>query len=261
MKTISYYHPGAILVFLVAIASTALAFHSNTATKAPTKSRSTPSRPRRKTKPLQYRDDASPHTTAIEHGRWRKLVDVSSRFPSRCSTTTIKSTRESSMSSEAQETVDTYLEFLDRRYSRLHADDNSKKKKKRKTASTTSRQPTDGATHSEGIAVSQDRGALYVLGVAGLASEKLLRTMYRRSIPEESTATTVSAAGATNPTAFALTTLARASTVLARLVLRISGGQRAVVRTIAMASALAMLARSLFQIVVTNGLSYDQFLQ
>jgi len=88
-----------------------------------------------------------------------------------------------------QENVDAYLEFLDRRYRRLHSDDeeeaitqsDSLAPKKGKsfsamdwlTSGGKNSDRTDSATSEQQQQQQQD--ALYVLGVAGLASEKLLQ--------------------------------------------------------------------------------------
>jgi len=88
---------------------------------------------------------------------------------------------------EEQENVDAYLEFLDRRYRRLHSDDekeantqsDSLASKKGKsfsamdwlTSGGKNSDKTDSATSQQ----QQQQDALYVLGVAGLASQKLLQ--------------------------------------------------------------------------------------
>jgi hypothetical protein len=87
---------------------------------------------------------------------------------------------------EEQENVDAYLEFLDRRYRRLHSDD--EKEANNHSASPASKGKsfsamewlTSGGKNSEknDPATSQQQqqqDALYVLGVAGLASQKLLQ--------------------------------------------------------------------------------------
>ena len=69
---------------------------------------------------LQFSDDSS-SDTAIESKWWRKLFTASSQSPSGMTRNT--SIPDSSSESEEQDNVDAYLEFLDRRYRRLHSDD------------------------------------------------------------------------------------------------------------------------------------------
>jgi hypothetical protein len=73
-----------------------------------------------------------------------------------------------------QDVVDEYLKFLDRRYRRLHSDEKGEENAKPFSAVEWLLQ--DSPNHSE-VVVSQQQqeDALYVLGVAGLASEKLLQ--------------------------------------------------------------------------------------
>jgi len=87
-----------------------------------------------------------------------------------------------------QENVDAYLEFLDRRYRRLHCDDREEEesKVKQKDASNSNNLKTfsamdwltNGGKNNANVVSStreQQEDALYVLGVAGLASQKLLQ--------------------------------------------------------------------------------------
>jgi hypothetical protein len=87
-----------------------------------------------------------------------------------------------------QETVDAYLEFLDRRYRRLHSDEEATRKRKLQaeaTATSSSKSVSFSAmdwlvnggsqTSNAQLELQQQEDALYVLGVAGLASQKLLQ--------------------------------------------------------------------------------------
>jgi hypothetical protein len=80
-----------------------------------------------------------------------------------------------------QDVVDEYLEFLDRRYRRLHSDEKEEENVKPFSAVNWLRQ---GSPKLSEVIVSpqQQEDALYVLGVAGLASEKLLQ---KHSLPVE----------------------------------------------------------------------------
>lgn len=91
-----------------------------------------------------------------------------------------------------QENVDAYLEFLDRRYKRLHSDEKEERAKakqqdsKRKSFSAMD-WLTNGGKDNADIVTStreQQEDALYVLGVAGLASQKLLQ---KHHLPSTST--------------------------------------------------------------------------
>jgi len=125
---------------------------------------------------LQFSDNASPDTT-IESSWWRKLFSSTSPSP--------KTTTSSSNAIEEQENVDKYLEFLDRRYRRLHADDEKEQKAQAKQSDSQVSKPfsaldwlTNGGsinTEVETTTREQQQDALYVLGVAGLASQKLLQ--------------------------------------------------------------------------------------
>lgn len=97
---------------------------------------------------------------------------------------TSSSTDASLSESEEQENVDAYLEFLDRRYRRLHSDDEIEEKqqaslvsKKGKPFSAMEWLTSGGNTKAniETTTGEQQADALYVLGVAGLASQKLLQ--------------------------------------------------------------------------------------
>lgn len=101
------------------------------------------------------------------------------------SPTITSSSSDASLSeSEEQENVDAYLEFLDRRYRRLHSDDEIEEKqqaslvsKKGKPFSAMEWLTSGGNTKAniETTTGEQQADALYVLGVAGLASQKLLQ--------------------------------------------------------------------------------------
>jgi len=136
---------------------------------------------------LQFSDNASSNTT-IESSWWRKLFTAYSPSPNRSSTITSSSDRSSLSESEEQENVDAYLEFLNSRYRRLHCDDgkeenaqliqhDSSASKKGKPFSAMD-WLTNGGNNSANVVTStreQQADALYVLGVAGLASQKLLQ--------------------------------------------------------------------------------------
>lgn len=128
---------------------------------------------------LQFCDNASSKTT-IESGWWRKLFTTS--------TVTSSSPDRPIMSeSEEQDNVDAYLEFLDKRYRRLHCDDTKDDKsssqqrlgsKKSKSFSAIDWLTAGGNDNTNAVTTSQEQqeeDALYVLGVAGLASQKLLQ--------------------------------------------------------------------------------------
>jgi len=93
---------------------------------------------------------------------------------------------------EEQENVDAYLEFLDRRYRRLHCDDreeenlkvtqrDSSRSNMGKTFSAMDWLVNGGKSNANEVSSSreQQEDALYVLGVAGLASQKLLQKHHR----------------------------------------------------------------------------------
>jgi len=97
------------------------------------------------------------------------------------------STKTSSKPETQQESVDAYLEFLDRRYRRLHSDEMEQGKQQQQQAQSSKPIPfsamdwlmngnpgaNSGESHQQGQRKHED--ALYVLGVAGLASQKLLQ--------------------------------------------------------------------------------------
>lgn len=112
---------------------------------------------------LQYRDgneDPFSARSLVSYRWWNSLFSStkSSGGPAAVDTT-------------EQDTVDDYLEFLDRRYRRLH-DEDEKEEPKPFSALNWLLQGDD-----EKIIASQQQqeDALYVLGVAGLASQKLLQ--------------------------------------------------------------------------------------
>ena len=74
---------------------------------------------------------------------------------------------------ENQEVVDQYLEFLDRRYHRLHTEQEEEKPKPFSSLSWLIQASQD---RNDAVASKQqEEDALYILGVAGLASQKLLQ--------------------------------------------------------------------------------------
>mmetsp|Transcript_41612 Transcript_41612/g.99763 ORF Transcript_41612/g.99763 Transcript_41612/m.99763 type:complete len:410 (-) Transcript_41612:277-1506(-) len=176
-------------------------------------------------------DDGDEHrrntagTAAGSTRRWalRDIMPSSSSTPQTTTTTRTFSTSTPPVDEQQQENVDAYLEFLDRRYRRLHADETSapigaiaprtltssgpaaqrsqeqeKPQKKQQQARTL--KSDDDATLStkqsfpvltwllngnrspdkEVLSRQQQEDALYVLGVAGLASEKLLQKHHQR---------------------------------------------------------------------------------
>lgn len=148
---------------------------------------------------LQFSDNASPDTT-IESSWWRKIFASTLPSPKAISS----SSPDSQM--EEQDNVDAYLEFLDRRYRRLHSnDENEQKAQSKQSASLVSMKGkpfsamdwlTSGGNNNANIETTtsqqQQQDALYVLGVAGLASQKLLQKHHLQT-------TTVSS-GASPPT-------------------------------------------------------------
>lgn len=104
---------------------------------------------------LQYREGED-ETTSTSPLRWLNTI-----FPS--------SQRDED---DEQQSVDEYLEFLDRRYRRLHSSEREEGPKPF-SALNWLRQGSL-SRHEEIISEQQKEDALYVLGVAGLASEKLL---------------------------------------------------------------------------------------
>jgi len=145
---------------------------------------------------LQFTDNASP-TTAIESSWLRKLFTATSPSPNRSSTITGSSSDRSSASeNEEQENVDAYLEFLDTRYRRLHCDDGKEEtaQLKQQDCSVSKKgKPfsamdwlTNGGSNNVDVVNStreQQADALYVLGVAGLASQKLLQKHHLPTTP------------------------------------------------------------------------------
>jgi len=193
------------LYLLIATASVVSAFNCNTSTASVrtslrsystgtyrSRARSSPSiaLSLRKTSirtRLQFSDDTSSSVT-IDSGWWRKLFTVSSRLQNRSTITSSSPDRSVASESEEQENVDTYLEFLDKRYRRLHCDDTKEEKamsKQRDPSSSKNYKPfstmdwliTGGNNNTNVMTTSREQqaDALYVLGVAGLASQKLLQ--------------------------------------------------------------------------------------
>ena len=80
---------------------------------------------------------------------------------------------------QKQAVVDNYLEFLDRRYQRLHEEEEPR----RDTKFSAWKWLTQGSDDSEPLKQQKTDDALYVLGVAGLASEKLLQK-HQLPVPE-----------------------------------------------------------------------------
>jgi hypothetical protein len=112
---------------------------------------------------------------------WKSILTIPSSNTE--TTSTVEPERDSQ-----QESVDAYLEFLDRRYRRIHSNEDEQAKKNQQLQQ---QQPLskpksfsamdwlmNGSTtaeHHHAAAAAQHEDALYVLGVAGLASQKLLQ--------------------------------------------------------------------------------------
>ena len=79
----------------------------------------------------------------------------------------------SSENDEEQQVVDEYLEFLDKRYKRLHEKETKKREPAPKKFSALGWLMAD--SKSDAISEQQEEDALFVLGVAELASERLLQ--------------------------------------------------------------------------------------
>jgi len=136
---------------------------------------------------LQYSEDSS-SDVPLEPSWWMKIFTASQSSASDSST--ITQTTSSVSESEEQDSVDAYLEFLDRRYRRLHCDDKEEGTQKVKAQQDSSILKTtkpfsamdwlmkgNGSNDSDALATTrqEQEDALYVLGVAGLASQKLLQ--------------------------------------------------------------------------------------
>ncbi|VEU37438.1 unnamed protein product [Pseudo-nitzschia multistriata] len=151
------------------------------------------SRVRRKQQPsstltqLHFSDDSSSNAP-LEPSWWRKLFTASQYSASRSSTVT--GTSSTVGEDDEQDNVDAYLEFLDRRYRRLHCDDKKEVKAisnpKQDSSELKTAKPFSamdwlmkgsGSNNSDDLTTTreQQEDALYVLGVAGLASQKLLQ--------------------------------------------------------------------------------------
>lgn len=105
---------------------------------------------------------------------------------------------------EEQQVVDEYLEFLDKRYKRLHEKEKKKHEPTPKKFSALG-WLTDGKT--DAISEHQEEDALFVLGVAELASERLLQKhhaslQYKKRAPalEEVQEVVIDAVAETEPT-------------------------------------------------------------
>eukprot|EP00536_Pseudo-nitzschia_multiseries_P011818 jgi/Psemu1/207010/e_gw1.423.10.1 len=135
---------------------------------------------------LKFSDDGGSNVD-LEPSWWRKIFTApqSSESDSSVDTRTTDLIK-----SEEQENVDAYLEFLDRRYRRLHCDDEKEATAKSAPQHDSSEAKTtkpfsamdwlmkgNGSSNPNALATTreQQEDALYVLGVAGLASQKLLQ--------------------------------------------------------------------------------------
>mmetsp|Transcript_11821 Transcript_11821/g.33947 ORF Transcript_11821/g.33947 Transcript_11821/m.33947 type:complete len:386 (-) Transcript_11821:190-1347(-) len=136
---------------------------------------------------LQFSDDGDSNVH-LESSWWRKIFTAPHQSSASVPNTDTKST--SMIKSEEQESVDAYLEFLDRRYRRLHCGDDNEGKAKSALQNDSSEEKTtksfsamdwlmkgSGSNNSNAVTTTrqQQEDALYVLGVAGLASQKLLQ--------------------------------------------------------------------------------------
>ena len=126
---------------------------------------------------LQYSDDESSDVTSTTEsmsvGKWWNNI-----LPG----VTATRTKSPDNAEDEQEVVDEYLEFLSRRYNRLHADEKAEESPKPFSALNWLRQgsSSDGQSNANVNDIlqpteRQQSDSLYVLGVAGLASEKLLQ--------------------------------------------------------------------------------------
>jgi hypothetical protein len=123
---------------------------------------------------LLYSNDVSSSSSSSQEQRWWKNL-----FPE-SATSTLVAPSKSSINNNEQESVDQYLLFLEKRYRRLHSEEQKKKKKlqhsKPMVFSAMDWLLNEGSSATEqGQPQSQQDDALYVLGVAGLASQKLLQ--------------------------------------------------------------------------------------
>ena len=120
---------------------------------------------------LQYKDgndDSNSPKSIISYRWWSNLFSSSAKSES--------------VGTE-QDNVDEYLEFLDRRYRRLHSED---EKEEQKPFSALNWLLQGSSDEDELIASRQQQeDALYVLGVAGLASQKLLQKHPQISLNNE----------------------------------------------------------------------------
>ncbi len=97
---------------------------------------------------------------------------------------------------EEQENVDAYLEFLDRRYKRLHSNDRVAEDFKSKNPTAFSAMSWLMNGNEESLpSKQQSEDALFVLGVAGLASQKLLQKHHLDATVTETTSTAPPAKG------------------------------------------------------------------
>ncbi|KAG7366780.1 hypothetical protein IV203_029450 [Nitzschia inconspicua] len=141
---------------------------------------------------LHYSSTSSNDDSSSSQSRWWKTLlspaDSSAVSPSSSTATASSASGEAS----EQETVDAYLEFLDRRYRRLHSDEEEARKRKQSTvkANNSNAKPIpfsamdwlmNGSTSNSVSTEQQQEDALYVLGVAGLASQKLLQKHHLQS--------------------------------------------------------------------------------
>lgn len=132
---------------------------------------------------LHYNSGATVDSSSSNNRWWKSILTNPSSITE--TTTTVEKSSSSSTGSQ-QESVDEYLEFLDRRYRRIHSDEEEKAKKNQQLeqqhqpksfsamdwlmhGSSTASEQHHHASHA------QQEDALYVLGLAGLASQKLLQ--------------------------------------------------------------------------------------
>lgn len=119
---------------------------------------------------LQYRgsdEESSEAGSGMPLGRW-----WSNFLPSVTATRTIAGHSED----DKQEVVDEYLEFLNRRYNRLHSDEVEDSSKPFSALNWLLQGSSQGRDTNDLVPTEkQQSDSLYVLGVAGLASQKLLQ--------------------------------------------------------------------------------------
>lgn len=115
-----------------------------------------------------FRSDSSPFSTRLKYSYQDSSEEATAPPPLRWLNTILPSHEH-----DEQESVDEYLEFLDRRYRRLHGNE---EEESNKPFSALNWLKQGSPSRNDLIASQQqEEDALFVLGVAGLASQKLLQ--------------------------------------------------------------------------------------